>query len=673
MRGRSTNVVGMAAVLALGGLGCSPGDFGDDTGTGTTVVSDDGPQTAPGLDESGTGDEGGGSTGEPEVADPSACDGLSCGEGGLCELDEDGRPVCVCDPGYAAYGLRCVPCVPTEGLLDVDVPTASVSASFLLRGRPFPSSFYEHGQLVLRDPQSGDEVVLGSTLDGGTTADVMVIPGSYELHYVRRAGGLEVPANESARMDTVELAPGDAASWEIDVPAVDLHGSILMNGSPAPASLYENGELVLRQRSTGDEVVLGESYDGEYRVMVLPGTYDLHYRRKLAQDVMPINRDARLATVDVDGFDDLELTIDVPVANLSGSFTLDGAAPPAGAYESGRILLRDLWTHDEVVLGNTNDGSYEAPIVAGDYEVVYQRLLGGDQVPVNQRAVLGQVTLAAGRETHDVDIATAVISGTITVGGAAAPADPADDGLILLRNPDTGDEAVLGNTADGSYTRRVVRGTYDVHYRQETSSGGVPVNTNARLSSIDVMGGASFDVDVPMVTVSTSVTVGGAAPPSSVYDDGLLYLVDEQTGDAVLLGNTRLASLQRPVVPGTYDLLYVVEAAGPTMPINSKSWLGSVDVNAPTDLAVDIPVAVFQGAITLNGATPPGGFYDRASLVLHDVLTDDEIDLGTIDVGSFARTINAGTYVLAYRMLATTGDVPANTNAGLVCVELTAP
>jgi len=622
------------------------------------------------ADDGTTGD--GSDSGQP----PDSCD-VDCGEGGSCEFDEAGAPMCSCVEGYAAYGLRCLPCTPTNGVFDVDVPSVAVSASFTLAGESFPMSVYEHGHIVLRDPASGDELELGDTRDGGGT--VTVVPGSYEVLYTMKLGGDVVPANRGAKLTTVVI-PSDAEAHElaIDVPVVELSGSFTFNDGPTPEGQYENGTVVLVDRTTGDEVVLGETRTGEYRIKVVPGAYDVHYRRKLAETIAPINGDAPVTTVIVDGAEPAQsFDVDVDVVTLSGTFTIDGATPPLGAYENGRIVLRHAVTGDEVMLGQTRDGSYTVPVVAGSYQLIYQRLTGGTQVPINRAALLDEPTIGGEGEGEaqslDVDVATAVVTGVITVGDAVPPSDPGDDGLIILRNLETGDEAPLGNTANGAYSQRVVRGPYDVYYRQETSSGGVPVNTNALLQSIDVQGGANLDIDIPMVTVSAAITVGGQIPPSSVYDDGVLYLRNTETGDSVLLGNTRLAALERPVVPGNYDVLYVVEAAGPTMPINASSHLSSVDLRSTTALDIDIPVAVLQGAITVAGEAPPQSAYDRAVLLLHDVETSDVVYLGASNASGFARTLTAGTYVLVYQALTSTGLVPANTKAGLACLELSAP
>jgi hypothetical protein len=662
-------VVGCCALT-----GCFDGDTGsleDVGGTDPTGLGSEGPEAAgTGLDDTSDGNDEGGTSGEPPGSDP--CD-FDCGEGGSCEIDDVGAPSCACAEGYAAFGLRCLPCTPTRGAFDVDVPSVEVTATFLLGGESFPDSVYERGRILLRDPATGDEVVLGDTRDG--EGEATVVPGAYEVVYVHLDGETIVPVNQGATVATLSVPDTGTHALVVDVPVVELSGSLTFNGGPPPDSTYENGTLVLVNAASGDEVPLGDTRHGEYRVNVIPGSYRVHYRRKQAETLAPINHDARLAGELVVGGASGSQThdIDVEVTTISGAIRIDGDVPPASVYENGRIVLRNTDTGDEVEVGQTRDGSYQAPVVAGPYEVFYERLQGGQLVPVNRSALLAEVAAVGPAHALDVDIDTAVVTGTITVAGQVPPADPGDDGLVYLRNPATGDEALLGNTANAAYSQRVVLGDYDVYYRQETSSGGVPVNTNAFVQAASVRGGASLDVDVPMVTVSATVTVGGQAPPESVYDDGVLYLRNAETGDSVLLGNTRLAALERPVVPGSYDVHYVVEAAGPTMPINARSRLATVDVGPATALDIDIPVAVLQGAVTVAGQPPPQSAYERAALLLQDVATSDVLYLGAVESGGFARTLTSGTYILVYQSLLTTTLLPANTKAGLACIELTAP
>lgn len=671
------SVIGVGLSLIAG---CFAGDAGVeaigtdgvDTGYGSGTSGPTGPATT-GLDESGGGGSTAGPQGDDSETGEAGC-ALDCGAGGYCDFGDLGEPICACLDGYAPYGLRCLPCTPTDGAFDVDVPSVQVTATFTLGGEPFPPSVYERGRILLRDPATGDEVVVGDTRHG--SGEVTVVPGTYALQYAWIDGDAVVPANRGAELATVVIPDTGTHQLEVDVPVVELAGSFTFNGAEPPASQYENGRVVLVNVASGDEVVLGDTRDGEYRVKVIPGSYELRYRAKVAEDIAPINRDARIGDdVFVDaGTVSQTLDVDVPITTLSGAFTIDGEAAPPSVYENARIVLRSTTTtNDEVELGETRDGSYSVPVVTGSYQLVYRRLQGGQQVPINRAALLDEIAIEGPAQGLDVDVTTAVVTGSITVGGNVPPSNPGDDGLVLLRNPDTGDEALLGNTANAAYSQRVVRGAYQVYYRQETSSGGVPVNTNAYLQTADIQGGASLDIDVPMVTVSANITVGGQAPPSSVYDDGVLYLKNRDTGDSVLLGNTRLAALERPVVPGTYDVLYVVEAAGPTMPINASSLLLTADISIADTLDIDIPVAVLQGGITVGGEAPPQSAYNRAVLLLHDIATDDVVYLGAAEDGGYARTLTAGTYVLVYQALATTGILPANTNAGLACLELSAP
>ncbi|MEM7158758.1 MAG: hypothetical protein AAF799_38305 [Myxococcota bacterium] len=675
--------VWFAALSIAGTTGCSDGGlagvFGDDDGGGTADGEGADTGNAPGADdEGGTGDGAGADETGTGGADPSdggdgedaSCD-FDCGEGGACELDEDGAAYCSCADGHAAYGMRCLPCTPTDGNVEVDIPMTTLRAEFLLNGTPFPDAVYEHGEITLRVPGTGERIRLGDTRGvSGTDEDVAVLPGEYDVYYTRVQGGDFAPANEDARVGHVSIPDEDFYSLVIDVTAIDISGTFLMNGETAPDAVYENGEVYLRNRATGDEVQLGETRDQNFNLVVVPGHYDVHYRNLQNIDLAPLNANARVGEIIVSEFDnDFEIAIEG--TELSGAITINGEAPPDAIYENGQISLRDYDTHDEIILGETRNGSFAQTVAPGQYEVVYRRLLGGDFVPVNTNAVLQTVTVGGDSMTLDVEIPTAVVAGTITVGGGPAPSDPTNDGAIILRKPETGDAVLLGNTREGAYSQHVIRDSYEVYYRQETSSGQIPINTNARIQPIEVTGPANFDIDIPMVNVSADITLNGEVPPESSYDDGLLYLRDKGTGDSVLLGSTRIEDIDRPVVPGAYELVYVVEAAGPTVPVNAEAELGNVDVSLDPALSVDIPVVDFGGGVRVDGEPPPSGLYNQADLVLLDASTLDTIYLGRLTGGSFDQQLTDGTYILTYRGQTSSGAIPRNADTALGCYQLT--
>jgi hypothetical protein len=168
------------------------------------------------------------------------------------------------------------------------------------------------------------------------------------------------------------------------------------------------------------------------------------------------------------------------------------------------------------------------------------------------------------------------------------------------------------------------------------------------------------------------VTVNGAPPPASEYDDGRIYLRNLETDDSVLLGSTRLGAISGLVVPGQYEVYYSVETAGQIVPLNAGAYIGTIEVqpDVPVDLPVDIRTHDFAGVVTINDGAPPASDADRGLLLLEDAETDDVIQLGEVAAGSFSVPLMSGTYVMYYEVLQSSGGVPVNTHAAIGCFEL---
>lgn len=658
---------------AGGGTG-GDGDGADETAGADAGAADTGELTA--------GDE----SGEPPGQPPEGCD-LDCGEG-QCELAEDGLPACACPDGSVLVGLTCLACQATMGPADVDIGGMEISLRVEIDHEPAPASEFEDGRLSLRDAVRGDEIPLGNSHDALLGATVL--PGSYDLVWARESGGQTVPRNTAAVLGRIQIRPGgvrigdggraeitelDDGTLVVDIPTVEAVGDFRFDGVLAPDTPLENGRVFLLDPATGDEVLLGETRDGTYAVRVIEGEYEVHYSMLVSNGMAPRNHDARLQTIVVaPGEVSPVHSIDIPTTVFAGAYAFDGIPAPPTPFQHGRIHLRDSATGDEIEVGYTSEVDFSLPVVPGPYEIVYTHMVG-DTVPRNAAAVVASVDLALAPQV-DIDVPTVSVSGAFLVGGAPAPADSGDAGALVLRSTAGDDEVLLGSTHEGSYTSLVVAGEYDIFYAQQTSSGGVPLNTNARIgsASVSLPDEPLGDIDVPFVSVSGAVTLGGAPPPTSEYDDGRIYLRNLETDDSVLLGNTRLGAVSGLVVPGTYDVIYVVETPGELVPQNSGAKLGTIEVPAgggALDLPIDIPVATLAGAITLHGGAAPLSDADRALLVLEDRATDDVVFLGSIADGAFAVPLTAGTYVVWYGALASSGLIPANTHAGLACFTLT--
>jgi hypothetical protein len=636
----------------------SRGETGDD-GPGPGVD----PDADTGEDETGSGDD------DPSSDEARGCQELDCGPG-WCDDDAE-VPVCECPEGHASVGYGCVPCEAMADTANLDLPLIVVTGRILLNGSVPPVSQYEHGDLFLRNPATGDEVFLGNTRAGEYTATVL--PGTYDIIFVKRSGSSLVPDNLAGFVTRQLIDNHEPIDIELRTTAVA--GSILFDDQTPPASQYENGRVFLHNVSTGDEVPLAQTRDATFAANVLPGTYSLRYEALAASTIAPHNPEAILRVIEVPEPSEIvhEIDASIPIATVHGSITLAGAAPPDSQYENGRIIFVDRTTGAQMEVAQTRKGEYSIPLVHGTYDIVYERIAGSTIVPRNERALLVEQIAIESSQTIDLDISVASLTGSVTIDGQLPPTSTSDDGVIRLYDSSTGDVVVLGHTRHGSFSRLVVPGTYEVRYAQATAGAIMPANLNARLEDVVVAAGdGDVVIDIPVAAVSGAITVGGAPPPTSEYSDGRIYLRNAESDDSVLLGNTRLASFDARVVPGVYDVVYVVETTGDGVPLNGAAHLLTVDVRQTPSFDIDVPLVRLHGTITVDGKSPPDTAENHGVLFVQDVLSNDRVALGDTRAGTYATRITAGRYLVGYRMSESSGLVPQNNDALLECIDLIA-
>ncbi|MBX3250368.1 MAG: hypothetical protein KF901_24550, partial [Myxococcales bacterium] len=222
-------------------------------------------------------------------------------------------------------------------------------------------------------------------------------------------------------------------------------------------------------------------------------------------------------------------TIDIPSAQVSGALTLDGAAIPSEVPSNG-YGTATVWAvsretgvrHRLAELRHTNyqsstggyrlvvgDASYQTLLVPGVYDLLYERqasvnsngsgdrwvgrVTPGALMPSGWRVLREGVVIGAGASTLNVDIASAQVSGALTLDGAAIPSEVPSNGygtatvwavsretgvrhrLAELRHTNYqsstgGYRLVVG---DASYQTLLVPGVYDLLYERQTS-----VNSN---------------------------------------------------------------------------------------------------------------------------------------------------------------------------------------------------
>ena len=141
----------------------------------------------------------------------------------------------------------------------------------------------------------------------------------------------------------------------------------------------------------------------------------------------------------------VELSIDVTSVFSEGDFTLNGGAFPLSQYENGQISLADS-SNNQAILGNSYSGSYQAYLVAANYNSQYKHLQGGNLVPVNDGNNIATALPLMNDQVLDIDVTAYSVRFVFTLDTVAFPASEYDDAVFYLQRSDGGERILLGNS-----------------------------------------------------------------------------------------------------------------------------------------------------------------------------------------------------------------------------------
>lgn len=265
----------------------------------------------------------------------------------------------------------------------------------------------------------------------------------------------------------------------------------------------------------------------------------------------------------------------------------------------------------------------------------------------------------------DIDVTSGTLSGAIKIAGAEGGSTTPDFGKVFLKGSDGG-VVPLADTWRGSYSARVLAGTYQLVYAAVSAEGLVPANTFYPLTTVTVTKGAAvvLDVDVPLGTVTGTAAIGGKAVAGGTGTASLV-LLRGSTGDEVPVRLGANGTFSAKAAPGTYDVYYRAGSA-PTgeAPRNRNARVKTavtVTASATTTLAVDIPSVALSGRIGVGGI--PGESAGAQGVVVLRDATGDEVELGRPMAGSYAVRAVPGTYDVFFRWDQGNAFQPRNTNA----------
>ena len=525
----------------------------------------------------GLGGKGGNTAGKPGSGGSSATGGSpptgSAGAGGGIVASSGGAS----GNGTGSAGMAPGTCFGSE----IDVPSVTVSGTIkILDTSP--------GNLGLVTLVNGvDVVTLGTTAT--PSFSLRLVPGTYDLVYMGKGNGAHtlrpgvvVAASGDTVLDiaipnAIIIAPrpeGDPAG-----PTAQVSVKLSIDGARPSGSLI----LFATQRGTNNQVRLdGSASSGDvYNGQLAPGTYDFSCISATGEPLVPgwlptdPNYQPLSAGVVIPNTDPVTLNIDARTAPFSGAITFDGSAVPGCYWLLGRAQV------GAPTLALDSTGAFSGRVLPGTFDLVYRGGASGSACPLNTLTTVkrGIVVPPGGTSIGTVDIPSVQVSGKFSLGGAAL-GTPADDGTLSLRSTDA-DFISLGKLTAGTYSARIIPGTYDLYFGLSNPLFPVlaPLNTNGKIKSVVLAPGApiTLDIDVPSTLISGTVKIAGSFIDKE-YDGGRLWLGDPKTKEGIPLTWTSTGKYSARVMPGTYDVYYEGTSPSAVAPINLRAKLGCLVV-----------------------------------------------------------------------------------------------
>ena len=285
-------------------------------------------------------------------------------------------------------------------VLDINVAAVSIYGNFLLDGNAAPASAYEYGRVSLRDVDTGASLPLGDTYSQ-TFGAVRVVPGKYQFAYEFREGGALMPVNDYLILPEVltvrETPPGNGIALgerlDCDIPVVTIAVALTLNGEDFPNSAYDYADIELRRVGSTEDLPLGETFDANLSINVVPGAYDFFYRMRESNGRVPVNTHHRfLANFPIDH--SVTLEHDFLTRSIQLLPTLNGEAFPNSAYAYADIAIGG-YADERIPTNETFAIGHIVNVIAGEYSVYYSAKETGDgsQIPVNRNAKVAAITV----------------------------------------------------------------------------------------------------------------------------------------------------------------------------------------------------------------------------------------------------------------------------------------
>ncbi|HOW52464.1 MAG TPA: hypothetical protein PLV42_10535 [bacterium] len=593
-------------------------------GPGTLACKSD----CSGYDTTGCGEECQPDCGT-RVCGPDPVCNESCGDcGAFEECTDAGQCLKTCDLDE----------ITADTVVNIDLFTATVSGQIKLNNAVMPDNtlneYNDRGWVRFVHKKSGATLSFSIGMTGIAQFSGAVFEGAYDIIYDPNSADYQNVTPTTRYVLAEDVAITGAWQQNYNLPTVAVSGAVTLNGAAMPANTLseynDRASIRFTDNKSGDSfsVPLGITgpaafsttlFGGDYKVMLAPNSRD--YQNVLpATDLLLSSGENITATK--------ALSYDVGTLTVSGVVELNAAQMPPNTLseynDRASIRFTDTLSGSSASypLGITGPAAYSGELFKGTYRVTivpngadYQNVL-----PYLQHELEAGLSLAADT-TRDFDVATAEVTGVITLDGAQMPANTLneynDRGGVRFTDSVTGDRISfpLGITGIAQYTAKIFTGIYKV----ELVPNGVdyqnvlPDMDKKLDDALAVTGDLTKHYPVDTVSLTATVTLNGMQMPANTlneYNDrGHLRFGNTASGDSLSfpLGISGAATASVTVWKDDYQIALVPSGVDyqNVMPDLKYILEKRLSLTGAAPLSWDVKTATVSGTVTLNGLPMP--------------------------------------------------------------------
>lgn len=474
------------------------------------------------------------------------------------EVRYEGNPAhCLTAPASA------VPCndalldpafvIASNGTASFDVESVRVQGEVRVNGAAMQSSGVTRGRLVFIGALSRS-FTHGLGTAGAATYDVRLTRGTYAVDF--KANGCPnptpIPCHDGEILASTTINAD--TTLDLDIPAVWISGEVLANGAPLQDAPAARGRVrFVSQSARATSSRLPATGPATYAVALFPGTYDLHFlgNPDLCESGgmgVPCNG-GQLSTGHTFG-SNTTMNVDLPVATVAGTVTVDGASFPAEPVDRGAVVFKGAnGSYETPSLGAAGPASFSVSLLHGTYDVRYRPnealcTSASTPLPCREGPPLRTAWVLSSDAAPVFDLDVVRISGEVRVNGAEMPGTSGTRGRVVFDSTsDTGtfESLDFGVGGPAEFSVVVYRDDYDVRFIADsdtcrtTPEDAGPCMDATLATGLTIASPAWLPFDMSAVRAFGTVTANGALLQPGV-DPGALEVTSTATGEGATLG-----------------------------------------------------------------------------------------------------------------------------------------